>query len=103
MQQMRDGMVPLNRAASIRIYRDAHRFAWLRCTTLHKGRTMNKNITAFLRIDHPQLTDLCAVMPRNVKQSTISHLTAHFRVKGRAIENDVDLVAFFARQNCFDN
>jgi hypothetical protein len=37
---------------------------------------MDKNIAALLGVDHAQLTDLGPIVPRNVKQSSISDLTA---------------------------
>ena len=42
-------------------------------------------------------------MSRNVEKSAIAHLPAHFRIEGRPIENDVELIWFFARQNGFNN
>src|SRR4029077_5787786 len=64
---------------------------------------MNENITALLRINHAQLTDFRTVMPRYLKQSAISHLSAHLGVKGRSIEDDVELSRFSAGQNRLDN
>ena len=64
---------------------------------------MNKNVAALLRIGHAQLTDLCPIVSRNVKQSSIANLTAHLCVERRPIENDIHLVRFFARQNGLDD
>ena len=57
--------------------------------TLHKRRTMNKNIAALLRVDHAQLTNFGPIMPRNVQQSPIPDLTAHLGIQRRAIDNDI--------------
>ena len=57
----------------------------------------------FLRINHAQLADFRPIMPRNVKQSSIADLTAHLRVKRRAIENNVYFAGLFSLQHCFDN
>ncbi len=67
MQQMRHGMMPLNRAASIGVYGDAHRFARLRCAAFAQHGPMNKNVAAFLGINHTQLTDLRPIVPRHMK------------------------------------
>ena len=64
---------------------------------------MNKNVAALLRVDHAQLTDFRPIVPRNVKQSSVSDLPAHLGIERRAIENDVYFVRFFAGQNGFDN
>ena len=64
---------------------------------------MNKNVAALLGIGHAQLTDLRPIVSRNVKQSSIADLPAHLRVERRPIENDINLVLFFARQNGFDD
>src|SRR6476469_330914 len=64
---------------------------------------MNKNVAAFLRVDHTQLTNFGPIMPRNVKESSISDLPAHLGVERRAIENNVHFVRLFARQDSVDN
>ena len=64
---------------------------------------MNENVAAFLGIDHAQLTDLGPIVSRNVKQSSIADLSAHLGVEGRPIENDINFIRFFARQNGFDD
>ncbi len=64
---------------------------------------MNKNVAALLRIDHAQLTDLGPIVSRHVKQSSVADLPAHLRVEGRPIQNDINLVLFFAWQNGLDN
>ena len=89
MQKMRNCVMRLNRSASIDIDRYTHRFSRLGCSTLQKPRTMNKSIAALLCVDHSKLTNFRAVMSRNVKQSAIADLPAHFGVKRRLIENDV--------------
>ena len=64
---------------------------------------MNKNVAALLRVDHAQLTNFGPIVPRNVKQSSISDLPAHLGIERSAIDNDIYFVRFFARQNGFDN
>src|SRR4029077_805402 len=64
---------------------------------------MNKNVAALLRIDHAQLTDLCPIMPRDVKQSSVADLPAHLRIERRPIEDNVHFAWLFARQNPVDN
>src|SRR5262249_21351329 len=46
---------------------------------------------------------LRSIVSRHVKQSAIPDLSAHFGVKRRSIENDVELARLFARQNRLDN
>ena len=58
---------------------------------------MNKNIAAFLRVDHTQLTDFCPIMPRNVQQSAITNLPTRLGIEWGAIQNDVEFVWLFAR------
>ena len=96
MQQVCHGMVPLNGATTIRIHRDAHRFARFRCATFDKRGTMNENVAALLCIYHAQLADLRSVMPRHMKQSTISDLSAHLGVKRGSIENNIEFLRLFA-------
>ena len=89
MQQMSDGVMPLNQFAPISVYRDAYRFAWLRRAPLNNGRAMNKNVAALLGIDDTQLTNFGPIMSRNVEQSPIADLTAHLCVEWRPINNDI--------------
>ena len=56
---------------------------------------MNKNVAALLRIDHAQLTDFGPIVSRHVQQSAIADLTAHLRIEGRPIENDIQLHPIF--------
>src|SRR5438876_11262985 len=62
---------------------------------------MNENVTAFLRINHAQLTDFGAIMSGNVEQSAIPHLSSHFSVTRRLIEDDIDLIRPISRQQGF--
>src|SRR5947208_7420175 len=87
----------------ISIHRDTHCLSRLRSATLDKLRAMNKNIAAFLRVGHAQLTNLRPIVSWNVKQSAIAKLTAHLGVERRAIENNVHFAGLFARQDCFHN
>ena len=64
---------------------------------------MNKNVAALLSIGHAQLTNLRPIMPRNVKQSSVADLSAHLCVERRAIQNDINLILFFAWQNGLDD
>ena len=64
---------------------------------------MNKNVAAFLRVDHAQLTNFRPIVPRNVKQSSVADLSAHLGIERRSIENDIYFLRFFAWQNGFDN
>ena len=64
---------------------------------------MNKNVATFLCINHAQLTDLRSIVPRHMKQSTIPDLSSHFGVKGRLIENDIQLTRFLAWQHRLHN
>src|SRR5436309_13784994 len=60
---------------------------------------MDKNIAAFLRVDYPQLADFSPIVPLNMQQSSIRNLAAHLRIESRAIENDINLILLFAREN----
>src|SRR5262249_41745004 len=95
--------MPLNQFAPVSIHRNADRLTRLRRPTLNNLRAVNKNVAAFLRIDDAQLTNLCPVMPRNVKQSSITDLPTHLRIERRAIDNDIDFARLLPRQDCFDN
>src|SRR5206468_6478169 len=62
---------------------------------------MNKNIAAFLRVDHTQLTDFCPIMPRNVQQSAITNLPTHLGIEWRSIDNDITCAGFFPGKAVF--
>ena len=66
-------------------------------------RAMNKNVAALLGVDDAQLTDFRPIVPWNVKQSSISDLSAHLGIERSAIENDIYFLRCFARQHGFDN
>src|SRR4029079_4691867 len=100
---MRHGVMSLNQFASINIDGDAHRLTRFGRATIDYRCPMNKNVAALSGIDHSQLTDFSPIMPRNVKQSSISDLPAHLGIERRAIENNVYFVWLFARQHCFHN
>ena len=42
-------------------------------------------------------------MPRHMQQTFIANLSAHLGITRCAIENQVQLISFFAGQNRFDN
>src|SRR5215471_11444656 len=50
-----------------------------------------------------QLTNLGPIVPRHVKQSSIANLPAHLGVERRPVENDINLVLFFAWQNSLND
>src|SRR6266481_1983606 len=89
VQQVRRSMVSLNRFASIDIDCDTYRLSRLWRSSFHELRTMNKNIAALLCVDHAKLTNFGAIMPRDMQQTFIANLAAHFGVTRRAIENQV--------------
>src|SRR5882724_7746011 len=60
---------------------------------------MNKNVAALLSIDDAQLTNFGPIMAWDVHQSPVADLPAHLCVKGRSIENDINLILFFTWQN----
>jgi hypothetical protein len=63
---------------------------------------MNKNVATLLCINHTQLADFRAVVPRYMKQSAIPDLSAHLSVKRRSIEDDVKFFRSCPWQNCLD-
>src|SRR2546423_35497 len=103
MQKMRHGVMPLNSAAPIDIDRDTNRFARLRCAAFCQGRTMNKNLTAFLRINDAKHSYFRTIMTRDVEQTTIADLSTHFGIARCPIENDIEFLRLLARQDCLDN
>jgi hypothetical protein len=64
---------------------------------------MNKHAAAPLRIDHAQLTNFGPIMPRNVQQPPVTDLAAHLRVERCAIDNDIEFVGFFTREDGFND
>ena len=99
MQKMGHGVMPLNGIAPVGIDRHAHRFARFGRAPLGKNRAVNKDIPAFLRVLDPKLTDFRAVVPGNVQQAMIAHLSAHLGVTRGPIEHDIDFFRSLSRQN----
>ena len=84
-------MVWFDCAAPVDIDGYANRFTRFRRAAFRQGRTMNKNITAFLRIGNTQLSQFGPIMAWHIEQSMIANLSAHFGVTGCPIENDIEL------------
>ena len=99
MQKMSHGVMPLDGIAPVGVDRHAHRFARFGRAPLRESCTVHKDITAFLRVLDPKLTDLGAVVSGNMKQSLIAHLSAHLGVTRSLIEHDVDFFGSLSRQN----
>src|SRR5437660_10409580 len=98
---MRHRMMALNQFATIDINRDANGFAWFRRATFNQLCSMDVSFAALLSVGDTQLTDFGPIMSGNVEQSAIPHLSSHFSVTRRLIEDDIDLIRPISRQHGF--
>src|SRR5438105_7599110 len=100
---MRDRVMALNQFATIEVNRDPDGFAWFWRATFNQLCSMDVSFATLLRIDDTKLTDLGTIVSRDVEQSAIAHLSSHFWVTRRLIEDDIDFIRLLSGQHGLDN
>ena len=93
MKQVRHGVMSLNCRATDRINGYTHGFTDLGSATVSERTTMDKYIALPLRIGDLQATELRPVGSRHMDQTSVTHLTTHFRITGGAIDDQVEFSA----------
>src|ERR1700720_518045 len=91
MQNMGDGVMSLDRAATVYIDGDAYSFAGFGRATFRDGGAMNKNLGPLLCVQYAKLAHFAAIVPGYVQGTMVADLSAHLGVTSCAIENDVKL------------